>query len=158
MKTMTTSTWLFAALLLATSVGSFASTQGYLNAKQKISNDIVSCLKDGGMEAKGGFNECYRVAAESFGKLGDQYVQAGLKKSKDASQKKYLQQLKKEHQQAFKVCERKQSESFEASYYCMLDAAKEYAFQGSRYAPGKEMTAKQWEDENLNTAKYRTRY
>lgn len=82
MKTMKTSTWLFAALLLATSVGSFASTQGYLNAKQKISNDIVSCLKDGGMEGKAAINECYLAAAESFGKLGDQYVQAGLKKAK----------------------------------------------------------------------------
>ena len=159
MKAMNTSAWLFAALLLTTSVSSFPSTQGYLNAKQKTSNDIVSCLKDGGMEAKGGMNECYRVAAVSFGKLGDQYVQTGLKKSKDASQKKYLQQLKKDHQHALKVCERKQqSESFEASYDCMLDASKNYAFQGSEYAPGKEMTAKQWEDENLNTAKYRTRY
>ncbi|UOO90849.1 hypothetical protein LVJ82_07780 [Vitreoscilla massiliensis] len=159
MKTMKTSTWLFAALLLATSVGSFASTQGYLNAKQKISNDIVSCLKDGGMEGKAAINECYLAAAESFGKLGDQYVQAGLKKSQDASQKKYLQQLKKDHQQALKVCERKQqSESFEASYDCMLDASKNYALQGSQYAPGKDMTTKQWNDEILNTAKYRTRY
>ena len=150
---------LFSGLLLIASTASLANTQGYLNAKQKISNEIVSCLKNGGMEGKAALNECYYDAAMSFSKLGDQYVQTGLKKSKEASQKKDLQQLKKAHQQAMQVCERKQqSESFEASYDCMLDASKNYAFQSSQYAPGKEMTSKQWSDEIINTAKYRTRY
>ena len=150
---------IFSAVLLLASTSSLANTQGYLNAKQKISNEIVSCLKNGGMEGKGGLNECYYDAAMSFSKLSDQYVQTGLKKSKDASQKKDLQQLKKNHQQAMQVCERKQqSESFEASYDCMLDAAKNYAFQSAQYAPGKEMTTQQWNDEIINTAKYRTRY
>ena len=150
---------LFSGLLLVASTASFANTQGYLNAKQKISKEIVSCLKNGGMEGKAALNECYYDAAMSFSQLGDQYVQTGLKKSKDASQKKDLQQLKKTHQQAMQVCERKQqSESFEASYDCMLDAAKNYAYQGAHFAPGKEMTAKQWSDELINAAKYRTRY
>ena len=150
---------MFSAVLLLASTSSLANTQGYLNAKQKISNEIVSCLKNGGMEGKAALNECYYDAAMSFSKLGDQYVQTGLKKSKEASQKNNLQQLKKAHQQAMQVCERKQqSESFEASYDCMLDASKNYAFQSSQYAPGKEMTSKQWSDEIINTAKYRTRY
>ena len=150
---------LFSGLLLIASTASLANTQGYLNAKQKISNEIVSCLKNGGMEGKGGVNECYYDAAMSFSKLGEQYVQTGLKKAKNADQKKYLQQLKKTHQQTMQICERKQqSESFEASYDCMLDAAKNYAFQSSQYAPGKEMTSKQWSDEIINAAKYRTRY
>ena len=79
---------LFSGLLLVASTASFANTQGYLNAKQKISNEIVSCLKNGGMEGKAALNECYYDAAMSFSQLGDQYVQTGLKKSKDASQKK----------------------------------------------------------------------
>ena len=150
---------MFSAVLLLASTNSLANTQGYLNAKQKISNEIVSCLKNGGVEGKASIKECYYAAAMSFSKLGDQYVQTGLKKSKDASQKKDLQQLKKTHQQAMQVCERKQqSESFEASYDCMLDAAKNYAYQGAHFAPGKEMTAKQWSDELINAAKYRTRY
>ena len=150
---------LFSGLLLIASTASLANTQGYLNAKQKISNEIVSCLKNGGMEGKGGVNECYLNAAESFNKLGEQYVRTGLKKAKNADQKKYLQQLKKSHQQTMQICERKQqSESFEASYDCMLDAAKNYAFQSAQYAPGKEMTTQQWNDEIINTAKYRTRY
>ena len=150
---------LFSGLLLVASTASFANTQGYLNAKQKISNEIVSCLKNGGMEGKGGVNECYLNAAESFNKLGEQYVRTGLKKAKNADQKKYLQQLKKNHQQTMQICERKQqSESFEASYDCMLDTAKNYAFQSAQYAPGKEMTTQQWNDEIINTAKYRTRY
>ena len=150
---------LFSGLLLVASTASLANTQGYLNAKQKISNEIVSCLKNGGMEGKAALNECYYDAAMSFSKLGDQYVQTGLKKSKEASQKKDLQQLKKAHQQAMQVCERKQqSESFEAANDCMLDAAKSYAYQSAQYAPGKEMTSKQWSDEIINAAKYRTRY
>ena len=63
---------LFSGLLLVASTASLANTQGYLNAKQKISNEIVSCLKNGGMEGKGGVNECYLNAAESFNKLGEQ--------------------------------------------------------------------------------------
>ena len=150
---------MFSAVLLLASTSSLANTQGYLNAKQKISNEIVSCLKNGGTEGKAALNECYYDAAMSFSKLGDQYVQTGLKKSKEASQKKDLQQLKKAHQQAMQVCERKQqSESFEAANDCMLDAAKSYAYQSAQYAPGKEMTSKQWSDEIINTAKYRTRY
>ena len=78
---------LFSGLLLIVSTASLANTQGYLNAKQKISNEIVSCLKNGGMEGKGGVNECYLNAAESFNKLGEQYVRTGLKKAKNADQK-----------------------------------------------------------------------
>ena len=150
---------MFSAVLLLASTSSLANTQGYLNAKQKISNEIVSCLKNGGMEGKAALNECYYDAAMSFSKLGDQYVQIGLKKSKDASQKKDLQQLKKAHQQTMQVCERKQqSESFEAANDCMLDAAKSYAYQNAHFAPGKEMTTQQWNNEIINAAKYRTRY
>ena len=150
---------MFSTVLLLASTNSLASTQGYLNAKQKISNEIVSCLKNGGMEGKAALNECYYDAAMSFSKLGEQYVQTGLKKAKNTDQKKYLQQLKKNHQQTMQICERKQqSESFEASYDCMLDTAKNYAYQSAHFAPGKEMTTQQWNDEIINTAKYRTRY
>ena len=150
---------LFSGLLLVASTASFANTQGYLNAKQKISNEIVSCLKNGGMEGKGGVNECYYDAAMSFSKLGEQYVQTGLKKAKNTDQKKYLQQLKKTHQQTMQICESKQqSESFEAANDCMLDAAKSYAYQNAHFASGKEMTTQQWNNEIINAAKYRTRY
>ena len=95
----------------------------------------------------------------SIRKLGEQYVQTDLKKAKNTDQKKYLQQLKKAHQQAMQVCESKQqSESFEASYDCMLDAAKSYAYQNAHFASGKEMTTQQWNNEIINAAKYRTRY
>lgn len=150
---------LFAGCIMGMTLPSMAQTQGYLNAKQKISNEIVSCLKNGGMEGKGGANECYAEAGQSFAKLGNQYVQTGLKKTKDANQKRHLQQLKNEFNAKISVCTKlQQSESFEASYDCMLDAAKNYAFQSSEYAPGKEMTSKQWTDEIINTARYKTRY
>ena len=59
---------MFSAVLLLASTNSLATTQGYLHAKQKISNEIVSCLKNGGMEGKAALNECYYDAAMSFSK------------------------------------------------------------------------------------------